>query len=230
MTQATHQGIREAIRERIVAGEWKLGELIPGEVEFAEEYACSRTTVNRALQALAEEGIVERKRKGGTRVRPVPMPQAQLRIPLLREQVEARGKSYEPRILLRESRVPPDAIRHRMKLGPAARSSYIETLHLADANPFAFERRWVNLQTVPEFDSAVLSGLSANEWLVRTVPFSRGEVTLRARNAGATVADRLGTASDAALFTMDRTTWLDDRSVTAMTLYYAPGYRLDFEI
>ena len=78
MNAQTHRGIREAIRARIVAGEWKLGELIPGEVDFAEQYGCSRTTVNRALQALAEEGIVERKRKGGTRVRPMPLPQAQV--------------------------------------------------------------------------------------------------------------------------------------------------------
>ena len=76
MNNATHQGIREAIRARIVAAEWDLGERIPGEVDLAEEYGCSRTTVNRALQTLADEGVVERKRKGGTRVRPLPLPQS----------------------------------------------------------------------------------------------------------------------------------------------------------
>ena len=101
MNAQTHRGIREAIRARIVAGEWKLGELIPGEVDFAEQYGCSRTTVNRALQALAEEGIVERKRKGGTRVRPLPLPQAQVRIPLVREQVEDMGRTYSCEIVKR---------------------------------------------------------------------------------------------------------------------------------
>lgn len=230
MTQATHKGIREAIRERIVAGEWQLGELIPGEVEFAEEYACSRTTVNRALQALAEEGIVERKRKGGTRVRPLPTPQAQLRIPLVREQVEASGKTYSTRVLVRSERVPPAGICQRMRIGAEAECSYIETLHLADRHPFAFERRWVNLATVPEFRTAELDKLSANEWLVRTVPFSRGDVSLSASPADAKTSDVLETDLHAALFTMERTTWLDDRSVTAMTLLYAPGFRLDFEI
>ena len=230
MKRATHHSIRKAIRQRIVAGEWKLGELIPGEVEFAEEYSCSRSTVNRALQALAEEGIVERKRKGGTRVRPLPMPQAQFRIPLLREQVEGAGHSYQSRIRVREERSPSGVIRDRMKLETGVRCSYLETLHLADHRPFALERRWVNHETVPEFRTADLAELSANEWLLMTVPFSRGDVSLSASAADREASEALAVERGAALFTMDRITWLQGRSVTAVTLFYAPGFRLDFEI
>ncbi|QKG72225.1 GntR family transcriptional regulator [Erythrobacter mangrovi] len=230
MTNTTHQGIREAIRARIVAGEWQLGELIPGEVEFAEEFGCSRTTVNRALQALAEEGIVERKRKGGTRVRPLPSPQAQFRIPVIREQVESRGREYGHRIVLRELRDPPGEMRTRLQIGSGRKAAYMESLHLAGKHPFAFERRWVNLATVPGFAEADLSELSANEWLIRTVPFSRGEVGLTATSADARLAAMLEVEPGEALFTMERTTWFEDRAVTAITLYYARGYRLEFGI
>ncbi|WP_341711371.1 UTRA domain-containing protein [Erythrobacter sp.] len=230
MTATTHHGIREAIRARIVAGEWQLGELIPGEVEFAEEFGCARTTVNRALQALAEEGIVERKRKGGTRVRPLPSPQAQFRIPVIREQVESRGQEYGHRIVLRELRDPPDEMRTRLQIGSGQKAAYMESLHLAGSHPFAFERRWVSLDTVPGFAEADLSELSANEWLIRTVPFSRGEVGLTATSADPRLAAMLQAEPGEALFTMDRTTWFEDRAVTATTLYYARGYRLEFGI
>jgi len=227
---ATHRGIREAIRARIVAGEWKLGELIPGEAQFAGEYDCSRTTVNRALQALAEEGIVERKRKGGTRIRPLPTPQAQFRIPIIREQVESRGLSYGHRVVARERTMPPLAVRRRLQLAVGTQAAYLETLHLADDTPFAFERRWVNLATVPDFEHASLDHLSANEWLVRTVPFTRGEVGLTATTADEHLAAMLGADRSEALFTLDRTTWFDDRAVTTMQLFYKSGYRLEFEI
>ena len=230
MNSITHRGIREAIRERIVAGEWKLGELIPGEMDFADEYRCSRTTVNRALQALADEGIVERKRKGGTRVRPLPAPQAQLKIPIIREQVESRGGAYSTRVLHRDARTPPKDIAARLGLGSQDRCAYVETLHLSDARAFVFERRWVNLSTVPDFADADLSATSANEWLIRTVPFTRGDVSLTATRADDGIADALGIEPDAALFTMERTTWLDEKSVTATALFYAPGYSLDFAI
>ena len=230
MNQATHSGIREAIRKRIIAGEWALGELMPGEVEFAQEYDCARTTVNRALRALADEGMIERKRKGGTRVRPLPLPQAQLTIPILREQVEAIGTQYSHRIEARTVKRPPAAMRQQLRLNEQAKALYLETLHLADNRPFALERRWVNLEVVPDIESAELDTICANEWLVRTVPFSRGEVSILATSADASLAQALDAPTGAALFTLDRTTWLDDRAVTAVTFFYCKGYRLEFSI
>ena len=68
MTANSHHKIRQMLKGRIESGEWELGALIPRELALAEEYNCARTTINRALQALADEGVVVRKRKGGTRV------------------------------------------------------------------------------------------------------------------------------------------------------------------
>ena len=230
MNSATHQGIREAIRARIIAGEWDLGERIPGEVDLAEEYGCSRTTVNRALQTLADEGIVERRRKGGTRVRPLPLPQAQISIPIVRQQVEARGARYNHRIISREAVSAPDHIRELMRLGNSDRTVHLRTLHMGNEKPFACEDRWVNLETVPEFEHADLTQVSANEWLIKTVPFSRGEVAVSANSADADLARILDVDPGSALFAMERTTWLDSQSVTTMKLHYHSDYRLEFEI
>lgn len=230
MNNATHQGIREAIRERIIAGEWDLGERIPGEVDLAQEYGCSRTTVNRALQTLADEGVVERKRKGGTRVRPLPLPQAQIRIPIIRQQVEAKGASYTNRIISRQVKAAPAHIRDLMRISDGCRCVHLRTLHMGDGQPFALEERWVNLDTVPDFENADLDHVSANEWLIKTVPFSRGEVSVSANSANDGMAQILRVKPGAALFAMERTTWLGDHSVTTMKLHYHAGYSLDFEI
>ena len=230
MNAITHSGIREDIRKRIVSGEWSLGEQMPGEVDLASEYSCSRTTMNRALRALADEGIIERKRKGGTRVRPLPVAQAQFRIPIIREQVEISGRAYSQRVIARELRSPPKELQLRMKLKGSEGAAYLESLHLADESPFAFERRWVNLATVPEFERADLSELSANEWLVRKVPFSRGEVGLAALAADARLAEMFSTRIGTPLFTMKRLTWFEERSVTAVELFHAPGHELNFKV
>jgi GntR family histidine utilization transcriptional repressor len=88
----------------------------------------------------------------------------------------------------------------------------------------------VNLATVPGFAEADLNELSANEWLIRRVPFSRGEVSLTATRADARLAAMLAVEDGEALFTMERTTWFEDQAVTAIALYYARGYRLEFGI
>lgn len=230
MSGNSHSAIREDMRKRIVAGEWQLGEQMPNEVEFADEYGCARTTVNRALRALAEEGLIERKRKGGTRVRPMPTRQAQLTIPIMREQVEGSGRTYSHRILAREVRQAPSETVARMRLGRQTRLVWLETLHVGDDRAFALERRWINLDAVPDFEQADLTELSANEWLVRTVPFSNGEVALCATSADADQARLLEVDEGAPLFTLQRTTWLDEQPVTTMMLYYPPDYRLAFAI
>lgn len=230
MKQTTHHEIREAIRARIVAGDWALGQRIPDESDFAREYGCARTTVNRAIRALADAGLVERKRKGGTRVRPLPARQAQLTIPIIREQVEATGRDYAHRVLARETATPSPDVLESLHLARAGAMMRIETLHLADAQPFALEHRWVNLAVVPGFRDADLATLSANEWLVRNVPFSNGEVALSATIADVAQAGPLVVQPGDPLFTMHRRTWLEGAAITAMTLYYPAPYAFEFSL
>ena len=69
-------------------GQWQPGDLIPGEVELADEFGCARATVNRALQDLADAGLVERKRKAGTRVALNPVRKVTVEVPVVRQDVE----------------------------------------------------------------------------------------------------------------------------------------------
>ncbi len=70
---------------------WAPGSLMPGEIELAEEFGCARATVNRAMRELAEEGLLDRRRKAGTRVRPAPRRTATVELPLVRRADAARG-------------------------------------------------------------------------------------------------------------------------------------------
>mmetsp|Transcript_19548 Transcript_19548/g.62233 ORF Transcript_19548/g.62233 Transcript_19548/m.62233 type:complete len:236 (-) Transcript_19548:318-1025(-) len=226
MTTNSHQNVRKALRERIESGEWELGALIPGEIALAEEYGCARTTINRALQNLADSGLVVRKRKGGTRVCKMPVRHAKFEIPIVREQVEATGAKYSHQLINQKQIAPPMAIRTRLQIPAGQKALFMETVHLSDARPFAYEERWVNIQTVPEILDAPLETLSANEWLVTTVPFSSGDVVFSAQNADERIAEALDSKVGNAIFVLDRTTWINDSFITAMKLYYKDGYQL----
>ncbi|MFA7344085.1 MAG: GntR family transcriptional regulator [Terrimicrobiaceae bacterium] len=54
--------------ERISLGLWPVGECIPTETELATEFQCGRNTVSQAITRLVHEGLVERRRRAGTRV------------------------------------------------------------------------------------------------------------------------------------------------------------------
>ena len=61
-----NQRIRGDIERRIHSGEWPPGHRIPSEHELTLAYGCSRMTVNKALGALAEAGMIERRRRAGS--------------------------------------------------------------------------------------------------------------------------------------------------------------------
>jgi len=225
-----HLAIRESLQVRIQSGEWELGARIPDEADFAEEYGCARATINRALQALAADGLVVRKRKGGTRVNPSPARWAKVEIPIVREEVEALGSAYRHRLMQRKIKTPPAPIRSPLQMNAGDKALYLETLHLADDRPFAFETRWVNTDAIPAILDAPLEAMSVNEWLVRSVPFSSGDVAFAASNANETIASALEVEPEEAVFRVDRTTWLDDRFITAMKLFYRKDYQIYFRI
>ena len=58
--------LENVLREKITSGGFESGDRMPTEIELIEEYGVSRITVRQALQALADDGLIERKQGRGT--------------------------------------------------------------------------------------------------------------------------------------------------------------------
>ena len=54
----------------ILTGQYPPGAVLPGELELALHFSASRNLVREALKSLAAKGLVEARKKAGTRVRP----------------------------------------------------------------------------------------------------------------------------------------------------------------
>jgi GntR family histidine utilization transcriptional repressor len=219
------EAIRDDIRARIAAREWAPGALIPGEAALAGAYGVARATVNRALRDLAAAGLVERRRRAGTRVSAGAPRRAVLSIPVLRAEVEEAGKVHGFRVLSFKQAVPPAAVAARMAPFPGGPLFWIETLHTADGTPFALERRWLNAAAVPTM-LPDLTKITVNEWLLASVPYATGEIAFSAVAAEPGDAAALGCAEGAALFSVERVTRTEAGPVTFVELRHAPGYRL----
>lgn len=224
--KVSYLDVKTQVLSRIHDGTWAPGATIPGEVELATEFGCARTTVNRALQELADEGIVDRRRKAGTRVKTSPTRQARFTIPLIRTEIEATGAAYRYALVDRQIAPCPPGLAAQLGIETNSPMVHLSCMHYADALAFQYEDRWINLETVPEAKAEPFDVINPNEWLVSRVPFSDVELSFSATNASASVADFLSAPDGSALFTAERTTWLQARPVTFARMLFHPGYRM----
>ena len=212
--QISYRDIKTEIVARIRRGDWPVDGLIPGEADIATELGCARATVNRALRELADEGVVERKRKAGTRVVAGQIRPARIEIPLVRNRIEDTGARYTYRLVDRRIAQADARLAEKLHVAKGSDVLAILCLHLADGVPHQLEERWINPTAVPAALDETFEAISPNEWLVREKPLTDAEHVISAVNATSEEARLLAVSVHDALFVVERRTWLGDQTIT----------------
>ncbi|UWQ91107.1 GntR family transcriptional regulator [Rhodobacteraceae bacterium M382] len=224
--KTSFQDVRDEVIRRIQDREWPQGTLLPTEFELAEEFGCARATVNRAMRELAERGIVDRKRKSGTRVAVAPVKQAVFEIAVVRHTIEETNATYRYALVQRTLVTAPDWLAAQLNLPDRARALQVKCMHYADNRPFQFENRWINVDAVPDVLEADFASLGPNEWLLERVPFTDAEIGLTSVAADASLSEFLAIPLATPVLQLDRTTWFQGQPVTYVRMSYHPGYRM----
>lgn len=215
---------------RIRSGLWRPGDLLPTEAELAVEMGCARATVSRALRDLAEAGVIERRRRAGTRVSTPEEARARLTIPLVHRDVTARGGRYGYALIEAATTPLPAAIRGRLRPSGPGPWLRVRALHLANGRPHAYEDRWINPAAVPAVLEADLARTSANEWLVEHAPFTAGEMRVSAAVAEPETAGHLEVAEGSPLLIVERTTRQGEIPITFARQAFVPGHSIDIDL
>lgn len=225
----TYREVKADILRQITQGELAPGSPMQNEVDLAASYGCARATVNRAMRELADDGIIERRRKAGTRVRQNPIRQVRMNIPIVGQEIEELGATYRYALVKCRAEPAPDWLRARMALKHDDRVLHLVCMHYADSAPYQHEDRWINLSALPEAEQHDFSDVGPNEWLVSTVPYTDVQISFHAVQADRNIADYLDCANGDALFQTERTTWLEGRTITFVQLTYRRGHRVTMQ-
>ena len=224
--KTTFRDVKQNVLDRIRNKTWAPGTIIPNEVDLANEFGCARATVNRAMRELADEGILERKRKAGTRVNAAPVRKAKFAIPLVRVEIEATGAIYRYVLVSKEIQAAPDWLRARLDLPSGSRVVHLKCMHYADNAPFQFEDRWINVAAVPQVEQADFRNTGPTEWLLDQIPFTDVELSFSAGAATVELAEFMSISPGEPTFTAERTTWLNNTPVTFAQMSFGRGYRM----
>lgn len=225
----TWQAVQDVVLERIQDGTWPEGELIPTECELALQLGCARATVNRAMQALAESGVIERRRKVGTRV--ANHPRVQLVRSLLRRELEGAGHLYGYRYVSSGDRIPPAEVAQAMLLRTSEQLFFNQTVFSSDGQPYCCEERWTNTYAAPGLNAEVLRDNSACEWLLRNIPLNRASTAISVRTADAQfIAPALNVKTGDPVLQLERLEWLNNMPVSLSRRYFPADHRFEGEL
>jgi len=206
-----HQRITADLGGEIRSGAWPPGHRIPFEHELMARYGCARATVNKAVHALAVQGLVERRRKAGTFVAAPHITSAVLQIPDIRAEIESRGQRYAwARLAWRIRPARPGG--DEAPLDPAGDLLQVKGLHIAGARPFALEERLINLAAVPKAADCEFKHVAPGAWLLAHVAWTEARHEISAINPDPETAAALGHAR--ACLVLKRWTWRQQAGIT----------------
>jgi GntR family transcriptional regulator len=179
--------LAQSLRAAIVALD-RDGDLrLPTEVQLAQHYEVSLTTVRQALSSLAAEGLISRHRRRGTFVNADALRAQALRVLGSADAVMAQQSSDEVRVLGR-TRVSARALPAR--LGPVREAVLIRRLRLDDGVPVSYAENYLRPEHAARVSDEALAQAPVTKILrdELSLPLTRIDNEVSARTAPAEVA------------------------------------------
>lgn len=208
--------VLDDLRRRVAAGEWRAG--VPTDAELMAQYDVSRQTVREAMRRLVADGVVERQRGRGSRLRQPEFAQPLGSLYSLFREIEARGVEQTSRVRTLDVRVD-GAVAARLSLAPDAPLVHLERLRLAGGRPLALDRAWLPASVArPLLDADFGHTALYDELAARCgVHPDRGWEQVRPGVPTPAQRSALQVARGEAVFVVDRQTWAGDLALEVRT-------------
>lgn len=220
-----YQRIADDLRERVAAGEFAAGRLLPSEAELGRAYGASRVTVRTALERLREEGLVDSRQGFGWFVAAPPVAQSLGRLGTIEAQLAASGRTSERRVL--EFRFAPARGHVRRVLG-CDRVLEVRRVNLVDGVPFARVTVWCPAHLARGLSLADVERASFHELL--GVPLASATQTISAGAASADDAEALGVPEGSPALVCERVTRSAGGEPVLLSEHVFPGHLTRFEV
>lgn len=225
-----YEQIARPIEAAILSGELPAGAMIEDEVSMAQRLDVARPTARRALQELANKGLLTRRRGVGTRVTP-PHVHRPMKLSSLNEDLTDAGFVPSTKVLSYQVREATGEEAERLGLDAGTGVLAVSRLRFADDHPLAILNNVLPLDVAPTWPELGADGLYRC-LRSRGVEIASATQEIGARQATAEEAERLGESTGAPLLTMTRVgRSADGRAVELGRHVYRPSlYSFQFSL
>lgn len=201
------QRVYLALREDIISRTYPPGQSLPGEQKLARTFAVSRVTVRRALEALCDDGLVEKQASVGTVV--CPQSDNDNRVAMdfntLMPQLAKMGRSTTVQLLSFTYGPAPENVATALGLKADAKVQIATRVRSANNQPFSHLTTYVPEAIACNYSEQDLAGNPLFELLERSgVEIDNAHQSVSATLASPAVAEALDVAVGSALLSLQR--------------------------
>ena len=200
-----YQQVKDLLIERLIGGYWKPGDLLPSEIQLAEELGVSQGTVRKALDEMTAGNLLVRRQGRGTYVAEHDQEHALFHF---FKMTDRQGQPLVPesRVLRISKGRAKSADCARLQIAANAEVIRITRVRSVAGRPAIFERIVLPTALFPDLDGKrnlpnTLYTLFARDY---GVTIARAEERLSAVGADADAAKHLGLERGAPLLAIDR--------------------------
>lgn len=229
-TPLYHQ-LYSLFKKIILNGTLPHGAFMPTEQQLSDAFDVSRITSKRAMDELAAEKLVERRRGKGTHVIFKYTP-GSVKAPLvgLLQEIESMARQTKVRVLSVDMLKPPEDIREKLNLDHNQTAIKLVRVRSRDGVPFGYYVSWTigldkkpsiqTLESIPRLEVFREQGLD----------FTHMKQTLTACAADEVLAESLEAEVGSPLLSMIRQSFdINEKEIDYMQVYYHPE-RFQFEM
>ncbi len=160
MPKAVFQDIYRALKDEIEHGTYAYQSFLPSEAELTARFACSRSSVRRAIRLLAENGYVLSQQGKGVRVIRDPhmeKPHGYDGLETFREMAERRGFKPRTETLLVEQVVADDEIAQLTGFAEGSTLTHIMRKRYADERAVGTDESYYLTERVPGLTAEIVA-------------------------------------------------------------------------
>ncbi len=212
------------LMEEIKAGKWQAHQRVPSENELTEIFDVSRMTARRALQELADDGILYRRKGMGSFVSPPKHESALLKVQNIADEAEQKGHKFRSKVLKLKHAPLPEDIAEIWNIPAGTEVFHSLIIHFEDDLPVQFEERFVNPEVAPEYLYQNYHYYTPNSYLMKATPLTQVDQSVEAIPATAELAELLRVDKNSPLLSITRMTWAYEAPATYSKLIH-PGAR-----
>jgi GntR family transcriptional regulator len=226
------------LKNAILDGTIGHGEQMPTEQQLAETFKVSRITAKRAMDELAAEDMVQRRRGKGTHVTYQYSPQP-VKAPLvgMLQEIESMARHSEVKVLDCKKLTPPAIVKDALGLEDKDKALHLVRVRSRDGQPFGYYASWTSGLNKPVGKRDFLKSPRLEIFRKQGLKITHVTQTISAVAATAALAEHLETAVGAPLISLIRHSFEtrkgQEHMVDYLHVFYHPDrfqYQMDLKM